>query len=299
MKHIAILMTVHNRIDKTLDCLESVSLSIKETKEILNIVVYLTDDCSTDGTTNTIQTKKYPFPIHLIQGDGTLCWNGGMIRSWRAALEDEDRYDGYLWLNNDTIILPHFWKELMDADKYCHEKYGRDGIYVGSTKGIDDNKGQHITYGGFNFTNLITLKDKFVIPNGNYQTCQCAHGNLTYVSEGVVREQGVFSDKYIHGGGDHDYTYRAHKRGIPLIVMPSFSGICENDHAEDGYSDFLNMPLRERLMYLYSPLGFNLHNTLLFQRRCFPYRYPFVWIMGHLKAFFPKTYWRIYQWLRR
>ena len=154
------------------------------------------------------------------------------------------------------------------------------------------------TYGGFNFANPITLKDVFVIPNSDYQLCQCAHGNLTYVSRDVVDKMGIFTDEYIHSGGDHDYTYRAYKKGFPLIVLPSYVGICENDHPEDGYADFLNMPLKERIRYLKSPLGFNLHNTLVFQRRCFPYRYPFVWVMGYVKALFPKTYWKVYQWLR-
>jgi len=37
---------------------------------------------------------------------------------------------------------------------------------------------------------------------------------------------------------------------------------------------------------------------LVFQRRCFPYRYPFVWLMGYAKALFPNAYWKVYQSLR-
>lgn len=110
---------------------------------------------------------------------------------------------------------------------------------------------------------------------------------------------GIFSDEYIHGASDHDYTYRAYKHKFPVLVMPHYAGICENDHAEDGYADFFNMPLRKRLAYLKSPFGFNLHNTLLFQKRCFPYRYPFVWVVGYIKALFPKQYFGFYRWIRR
>lgn len=299
MKRIAILLTVHDRCAKTLACLDSVASAFQQQEEQpFGVEVFLTDDGSSDGTTDDIQTRSYPFPVHILQADGSLFWNGGMINSWRAALESRQDYDGYLWLNNDTIVLPHYWNELIEADRYCRATYGCGGIYVGSTKGYDNGNGEQITYGGFNFTNPITLKDEFVVPNGNYQPCQCAHGNLTYVSQDVVAELGIFTDEYIHSGGDHDYTYRAYKHGTPLLVLPSFVGICENDHPEDGYAAFMQMSLKERLHYLKSPLGFNLHNTLVFQRRCFPYRYPFVWVMGHLKALFPKTYWRIYQWLR-
>lgn len=295
MKRIAILLTVHDRRAKTLACLDSVAGVFAAAGGNLSIAVFLTDDGSTDGTTDAIVARHYQFPVHLLQADGKLYWNGGMICSWKAALECTEEFDGYLWLNNDTTILPGFPAELCEADAYCRKTYGKGGVYVGSTC---DRHQQHFTYGGFNFTNPITLRDEFVIPNGRFQPCQCAHGNLTYVSADVVKKEGVFTDEYIHSGGDHDYTYRAYKHGFPLLVLPSYAGVCENDHPKDGYAEFLNMPLRKRLAYLNSPLGFNLHNTLVFQRRCFPYRYPFVWVMGHLKALFPHIYWRIYQRLR-
>lgn len=296
MNHIAILLTVHNRKEKTLACLDSVERTLTAANHSPQVSVYLTDDGSTDGTADAVRLRSYSFPVHILKADGSLFWNGGMINSWKAAIAAKETFDGYQWLNNDTTILPGFWAELRAADTYSTKTYGKGGIYVGSTYG---QKQRHFTYGGFNFTNPITLRDEFVIPNGTFQTCECAHGNLTYVSQDVVDEMGIFSGEYIHSGGDHDYTYRAFKHGFPLFVLPSYAGICENDHPQDGYADFMNMPLCKRLEYLNSPLGFNLHNTLVFQRRCFPYRYPFVWVMGHLKALFPHMYWRIYQWLRR
>ena len=295
MKQIAILITVFNRKEKTLACLDAVADTWTLAATDLQIEVFLTDDGSTDGTAEAIAARKYPMSVCILQGDGNLFWNGGMIHSWKAALSARKSYDGYLWLNNDTSALPDFWKELQQADLYCRKTYGRGGIYVGSTCAED---GETFTYGGFNFTNPLTLKDEFVHPNGSFQPCQCAHGNLTYVSQDVVNEMGIFTDEYIHSGGDHDYTYRAYKHGFPILVLPSFAGVCENDHPEDGYAEFLNLGLRERLKYLHSPLGFNLHNTLVFQRRCFPYRYPFVWTMGHLKALFPRLYWKVYKKLR-
>ena len=41
------------------------------------------------------------------------------------------------------------------------------------------------------------------------------------------------------------------------------------------------------------------HYTLLFQKRCFPYRYPFVWVIGYVKALFPKLYLGFYKVLRK
>ena len=38
----------------------------------------------------------------------------------------------------------------------------------------------------------------------------------------------------------------------------------------------------------YAEKGYNMHNTLLFSRRCFPWRTPFVFLSGVIKLFFPK-----------
>ena len=289
MRYIAVILTVHNRLDKTVACLNAV-FNQREKYIFFNVDVFLTDDGSTDDTSKILRNRFSAKPLHILSGNGNLYWNGGMINSWKAAIE-HGGYDGYLWLNNDTIVLPNLWNELEQVDEYSRKQFGKGGIYVGSTK--DPLTGE-FTYGGFEFTNQWTLKDRFLHPNGHFQLCQCAHGNVTYISHDVVEKMGILCEQYLHGGGDHDYTYLAYKAGFPLIVLKDYVGICENDHQQGGYADFLSMSLKQRIKYLYSPLGFNLHNTLLLQKRCFPYRYPFVWLMGYLKAFFPKMYFKIY-----
>ena len=294
MRYIAVILTVHNRLDKTVACLNAV-FNQREKYSFFNVDVFLTDDGSTDDTSKILRNRFSAKPLHILSGNGNLYWNGGMINSWKAAIE-HGGYDGYLWLNNDTIVLPNLWNELEQADEYSRKQFGKGGIYVGSTK--DPLTGE-FTYGGFEFTNQWTLKDRFLHPNGHFQLCQCAHGNVTYISHDVVEKMGILCEQYLHGGGDHDYTYLAYKAGFPLIVLKDYVGICENDHQQGGYADFLSMSLKQRIKYLYSPLGFNLHNTLLLQKRCFPYRYPFVWLMGYLKAFFPKMYFKIYSQCRK
>lgn len=293
---VAVLMTCHNRKEKTLSCLSALHDSILTEKEVV-LSVYLTDDGCTDGTTDAIKQQSYCFPISILPGDGSLFWNGGMINSWNTAISDGG-YDGYLWLNDDTIVLPAFWNDLILANDYCENTYGKHGIYVGSTK--DPITGA-FTYGGFNYVNKITLKDRFVIPNGiSFQECEAAHGNITYVSSSVVEKMGVFCDKYKHGGTDHDYTYLAHKAGFPILVLPHYSATCDNDHDRVKQREPLSSyPLRERIKWLYSPFGYKMSNTLLFNKRCFPYRVPFVYAALLLKVLFPKWTFAFYRTLRK
>lgn len=290
---VAVLITVFNRIDKTIRCLDSLFNSLTNAKDI-HIHVYLTDDGSTDGTKELLIERYGISGLTILDGNGSLYWNGGMINSWRSAI-NEGGFDGYLWLNNDSVVYNNIWEEIVEADNYSLKIYCKRGIYVGSTQ---DPKLGHFTYGGFVYTNKWTLKDKFILPNGDFQLCQAAHGNITYVSDEVVQSEGIFFDGYIHSGGDHDYSYRAFKKGFPVIVLRDYVGACENDHDEVYGSDFKSLKLKNRIRYLNSPLGFNMKNTLLFQKRCFPYRYFPVLIAGYFKAFFPNIYFRIYKNMR-
>ena len=283
MKRIAVLMTCYNRREKTLRCLSTLQEGWEKAGNGLLPSIFLTDDGYTDGTADAIREHGFTFPIHILPGTGNLFWNGGMINSWKAAIA-EGNFDGYLWLNDDTYSLPEFWEDLKAADTHCMETYGKHGIYVGSTK---DQETGAFTYGGFNYISKVTLLDQLLPPDGTFQSCQAAHGNITYVSKEVVDKMGIFCEKYWHGGTDHDYTYLAYKAGVPVLVLPRYSAVCENDHLGKTRQHTI-LPLKERIRQFWAPNGYNMHNTLLFSRRCFPWRTPFVFLSGVIKLLFPK-----------
>lgn len=291
---IAVLVTVFNRVEKTLVCLDSLFSANQPVDQEISFKVFLTDDGSTDNTTSIVRNRYSNRDIEILTGSGSLFWNGGMNNSWKAAI-NEGGFDGYLWLNNDSVLYSNVWGEIVATDKYSKQTYRKGGIYVGSTR---DMETKEFSYGGFLFTNKWTLSDQFVQPNGKFQVCHASHGNITYVSHDVVKSEGILCDKYVHGVGDHDYTYLAHKHGFPVLVMREYVGECENDHNGCDVS-LSNMTLKERFAYAKSPLGYNLANTLLFQKRCFPYRYPFVWSMSYFRLFFPSLYYRAYRFMRR
>ena len=287
----AILITCFNRKDKTLRCLSSIrDTLIPEVQP----TVFLTDDGCTDGTGEEVAGADWGFPVRVLKGDGSLFWNGGMINSWKAAIE-EGGFDGYLWINDDITVLPEYWSDLIAANAHCLGKYGMRGIYAGSTKDAETGK---LSYGGFDYINKFLLKDRMIEPDGiSFQPCEAAHGNITYVAAEVVDKMGIFCEKYIHGGTDHDYTYLAHKAGFPILVLPHWSASCENDHIGKT-RDHTKLPFNERCRLFWSPKGYNMHNTLLFNRRCFPWRVPFVWIQGIAKLLFPKLGYGLYLRLR-
>ena len=137
MKKIAILLTVFNRIDKTLNLFSSLDKTFVDRD--LDYHIYLTDDGSSDNTVLIIKEKFDNRKITFLQGNGSLYWNGGMINSWKAALEHTD-YDGYLWLNNDVVLNTNLWEELIETDTYSINHYkksnemGPTGIEPATTR---------------------------------------------------------------------------------------------------------------------------------------------------------------------
>jgi GT2 family glycosyltransferase len=231
-KNIAVLLTCHNRKDKTLQCLDDLfhqqGLGID-----FFLDVFLVDDGSTDGTAEAIKLK---FPlVNIIQGDGNLYWNRGMHLAWKTAANTSD-FDYYLWLNDDTFLFKDAIKTVL-ITKFDY------GIVCGSTTSI---KNDIISYGGF-----TKNQDRLVIPNGEYQSCDYLNGNCVLVSKKVFDLVGNLDPIFQHALGDFDYGLRAKKMGIALYVAPKFIGVCDT-HPELPKWMSASVKIKDRIKNLYS-----------------------------------------------
>ncbi|SDS73440.1 Glycosyltransferase, GT2 family [Maribacter dokdonensis] len=282
MTHIAVLYTSHNRKTKTLRSLASINEAWSTFNKSLQITIYLTDDGSTDGTSEAIR-KEFP-EVNILQGNGNLFWAGGMINSWKEAIKK--KYDGYLLLNDDTFICKNIFDDIILTDEYASKTFMTKGVYIGSTKDPETDK---LTYGGAVLTNKLLYQFTILQPNGEFQQCDLGNANIMYVASEVVDKVGILSPGYVHGIADYDYTLKCKKNNIPVLVMPNYCGFCERD-TKGLYHSFHLMTFKERLKHLYSPTGIAFKSRLLFMRKFFPYRYPMFYIMGWLKVLFPKVY---------
>ena len=110
-KKLAVLMTCHNRREKTLRSLAALFSALPEAE--LDVSVHLVDDGSSDGTGDAVR-QAYP-SVSVITGDGTLFWNRGMRTAWEDALKKDA--DFYLWLNDDTVLHPFAVGHLLEASR--------------------------------------------------------------------------------------------------------------------------------------------------------------------------------------
>lgn len=240
---IAAIMTCHNRKNKTMACLKSLFTIIPETD------VYLTDDGSTDGTSEAV-LDTYP-NVHIISGDGNLYWNRGMYVAWKEA--QKMKYDYYLWLNDDVVLYPTFFQELME----CNHVSGGHCVIVGLIK--DFSTGE-IIYGG------TDKKGKLIQETNSCQHIANMNGNVVLVPQSVVEEIGIIDPVYWHDIGDVDYGLMAQKAGIPVLST--------RIAVADGHSNGKFCRVRKwdstfskRFKKLYSPLGSNPYISFYFFKK--------------------------------
>jgi GT2 family glycosyltransferase len=272
---LAILLTSHNRKQKTLTCLKTIFE--QEGIPDIHYTIYLVDDNSTDGTFETVRST-YPV-VTIIKGNGQLFWAGGMRVAWTEALNDK-KFDYYLLLNDDTFLNKDALKLLFADIKLVTD----NAILIGSVK---DPTTQEISYGGRRLKNNYNISSVILIPNcKSPQLCDLGNANIMLVPAQVVKQIGILSAKYTHAIADHEYTLKAKKAGIPTYISSFYNGLCTDDH-DSYWTKNAYMPLKQRIKYLYSVKGLAYKQYLQFIRIHFPLYLPQAWLFLWLKTIFP------------
>ena len=272
---IAVLLTCHNRKDKTLLCLDSFFKAEKPSG--FSFDIFLVDDGSNDGTSCQV-LKKYP-SIKVIQGDGNLFWNKGMRLAWETAIEKQE-YNFYLWLNDDTVLYNNAINELIKCSEETYIKESKETIITGAFKTAE--KENRFSYGG-----RTDLGD--VIPNGQLQQCTYINGNTVIIPNEVYKQIGVLSKDYTHTMGDFDYGLRAIEAGFKCYTTRKYIGICELNEEVSGWCN-PKISIFKRLQLLHAPNGLNIKEYKKFRQRFWLKTYRIYIAKAYIKCIFPSLY---------
>lgn len=271
-ERIAVLMTCYNRKEITLACLAS--LFSQEVPGNVKLAVYLVDDASSDGTADAVK-RQFP-AVNIICGNGALYWCGGMRLAWQQVLGK--RYSRYLWLNDDTSLVPEAISVMLRVDVE-----GRR-IVVGSCR--DPLTGAH-TYGGrVRRSDHIRLPSEPILPADVPVPCDTMNGNIVLVPQSVVEKIGILSSVYSHLRGDVDYGLRAQSAGIPILVAPGYMGKCTRHQRITPWAD-PDVPVLERLRKMCEPKGIPPREWYVYVRRHTGRQWPLYFIKPFIRVMVP------------
>jgi GT2 family glycosyltransferase len=245
-KSVAALITCHNRRDKTIACLNA--LSQQQFSSAVTLAIFLVDDGSTDGTAEEVR-RRFP-DVRILQGDGSLYWNGGMRLAFEAAAKEPCGY--FLWLNDDTVLRP----TAIDVLLRTLSEVDGDGVGRSMIVGplCDEQTGQ-LTYGGVRRSSRWhRMRFEYVQPSGVPNRCDAMNGNCVLIPRDVADALGNLSPAYRHGMGDYDYALRAGECGVSVWVAPEYVGFCSRNEISGTWRDTA-LSLSRRWKVLTGPKG--------------------------------------------
>jgi GT2 family glycosyltransferase len=203
------------------------------------ISVYLLDDGSTDDTADEV-SRAWP-NTHIIRGDGSLYWCGGMRRAWTKARESNPDY--FLLLNDDTILMPHALQVLLSI-------VPRPDFPTIAVSSIADPDTGNVAFGGRRGRDAV-----LICPHGLPVDCDTMNANCVLISKAVVRRIGIFHASYTHSMGDFDYGFTARRAGFRVVASGEFLGFSTPNPETNTWRD-KSLPRRERLRLLwFTPKG--------------------------------------------
>ena len=272
---LAVLMTCHNRVVDTRDCLEALR---RQESFDGSIALVLTDDGSTDGTG---QAALDIFPdATVVKGNGSLYWCGGMRAAFARAMQGD--YDFYLWLNDDTRVDNDAIARIYRTYREASTTLGELLIVVGSTRD-PDTKG--MSYGGWRLgrSRLGAISwDKVEPGQDEWINCDAMNGNFVLIPGAVAERVGNLDEAFTHGMGDLDYGLRARSSGCSIIIAPGYYGVCQANDGAGLWSD-QSLPAMQRWRKMLGPKGLPLMEWKVFTRRHGGSYWPLLWLGPYVK----------------
>ena len=204
-----ILVPVHNRLEDTIICINSLKNS-----SYLNSVITIVDDGSTDETNDFIK-RNYP-DIHILKGDGTLWWPGAINLGIKHAIQQKAKY--VLLLNNDCLIQERLIEHLVN-----HAEADKQSI-IGALVFDVDNPSKIVFAGKieswlFEAFKKIKYKDLEVCRQNNLIETDVLYGKGTLIRCELLKEIGIFDcEVFPHYHSDIDFSLRAKASGIKLYI---------------------------------------------------------------------------------
>ena len=272
---LCVLLTCFNRRDKTVECLRSLGAS--QGLERVSLHGVLVDDGSSDGTAQAVR-EAFPW-IDVVSNSGDpLFWCRGMHLAFATALRTG--FDHYLWLNDDTVLLPDALSRLLACEAELRSRSEAPLIVVGST--VDPVSGR-CTYGGERRPSRLRPGHvERITPTTEPQPCDTLTGNIVLIPARAAQRVGNLDPCFEHAMGDTDYGLRARRLGVELWIAPQVHGSCAHNALTGTYRD-ASLPLATRWRRMLDRKGLPWRSWLTFTRRHMGVMWPLYFLWPYAK----------------
>jgi len=235
---IALIIPVHNRIEYTAKCLDSI---FKQSYD--NFFVIVVDDGSTDGTNEMIKSNFKL--VEVIEGNGNLFWTASVNLGLRKAYANGAQY--FMTLNNDTVAPEDFLDNMLQwAKKYPRSIIG--ALELDINKNIPIYGGERISWTWKNSLSLLHILPK--AKQVGMHEVSYLPGRGLLIPRVVFDSIGFFDEvSFPHYYADFEFTYRATKHkyknfinyDAKLYTYPEESGDTKNRKVKSikGYINHL------------------------------------------------------------
>jgi GT2 family glycosyltransferase len=234
---VAVVVPVHNKIDLTVQFLESFAHV-----DYPHYQMIIVDDGSTDGTAEVV-ARNHP-QVQVLHGDGSLWWAGSNNLGVQHALAQDVQY--VLTINNDTRVDPAFLSYLVETAE------ANPKCIVGSRINFIDEPSKVWAVGSYmDWRNgsIFHLSDhgcpeaQVLAQRPNPCPVEILTGCGTLVPVSCYREAGLYDDRhYPQYHADSEFILRATSVGYRALV--DLRAVVWNDAGNtcarsiDSYYDF-------------------------------------------------------------
>ncbi len=215
------VMTCYNRMNKTFNSI----INLMDNPGI-NISFVVVDDNSSDGTEEMLNSLKRQYDIHIIRGNGSLFYTGGMRKGLDYVLKNFDDYNYILLCNDDVEFHPGA------ITKLTKESEEKDAVIVGV---CCSNKGT-MTYSAVSYPKGFSIQYSR-LPLGFCESADTFCANCVLIPKHIFKTVGNMDGHYSHSFGDFDYGLMIRKKGYNIYTSSDYIGICEWNSKEKTWRD--------------------------------------------------------------
>lgn len=263
MKKIFVVILNFNGWQDTIDCVKSLN-KIKPNGKFEFEILVIDNASSNDSVEKLSQLSS----ITLLENPKNLGFSGGSNEGARYTLKNGANY--IVFLNNDTIVEPNFISELLSATEKDDVGAAVPKVYF--AKGYEFHKDQYkswekgkvIWYAGgrMDWNNLVGENigvDE--VDHGQYDVrkeTELATGCCFLVRSDILKNVGLFDDRYFLYYEDADLSERIRKAGFKIIYTPAAIVWHKNAASSGGSGSILQdyYITRNRLLFgmKYAPI---------------------------------------------